>query len=96
MRVTKRKLMALTAALILCICATLALKYVGLEAEAEAEQAKTYFLSGYASVDELMAMSIENASGEVVLVHYGDQSYVAPENGLSPAGEVEGLIFRNR
>ena len=93
MRVTRNKLLALTAALVLCVGATLALKYVGLEAETAEEQAQTYYLSAYASVDELMAVSIENASGEVVLIHFGDQNYAMPENGLAPAGEAITALF---
>ena len=93
MRVTKKKLLALTAALALCVCATLALKYVGVEGDAAEEQAKTYYLSGYASVDELMAVSIENPSGEVVLVHFSTESYALPENGLAPDGEIITELF---
>lgn len=67
MKVTKKGLLALSAALVGCIAATLLLTYAG-TGNGETEQRTTYYFTNYSSADALMAASIENDSGSVLMV----------------------------
>lgn len=76
MKVTKAKIAALTGVFACCVAATLLLTFAGRGDENPQEEA-TYFYTNYASAEALMAASIENATGEVVIVAVGDAAYIS-------------------
>lgn len=68
MRATKKSLLLLSGLLVLCIALFLALRFAGREPpETAAESA--YYFTNYASPESLLAVSVENAGGSIVLAH---------------------------
>lgn len=65
MRATKKSLILLSGLLCLCIALFLALRFAGRETPETAES--TYYFTNYAAPELLLAVSVENAGGSVVL-----------------------------
>ena len=83
MRATKTSLTLLSAALAVCVALFLALRFVG-RTPAESAGESGYYFTNYASPEALVAVSVENAGGEIVLARTGDTYRVlsdAPAQG---------------
>lgn len=86
MKVTKKSLLALSAALVGCIAATLLLTYAGM-GSGETEQKTVYYYTNYSSADALMAASIENDSGSVLMAGVKGVYLVSSDYQLSANGK---------
>ena len=94
MKVTRKSLLALSAALVSCIAATLLLTYAGTGA-GETEQKATYYFTNYSSADALMAASIENDSGSVLMVGVKGTYLVSSDYQLKANAKAIQTLFEN-
>ena len=86
MRVTKKTLFGLIAALAACIAATLLLTFAG-HSETAADRALTYYFTNYAAPEELLLASLENDTGSVVLAAANGIYYAAGDVQLAADSE---------
>ncbi len=88
MKVTWKRIAALSAAFVGCIILTLILCFAGTGSDAEEEQEATYFFANYGSAESLMAASVENESGSAVFAMVNGQFLVSTEEdiGANAAG----------
>lgn len=97
MKVTKAKLAVLAGVFVCCVAATLLLTFAGRGGEETQEEA-TYFYTNYSGAEALMAASIENATGEVVIAAVGDTAYISGDYDAQADGaEIQSFfekVFR--
>lgn len=92
MKVTKTKLAALAGVFVCCIAATLLLTFAG-RGEQETQEQAAYFYTNYSGPEALMAASIENATGEVVVAFVGNIAYISGDYEAEADGtEIQNLF----
>lgn len=84
---SKKPILALSAALILCIAATWALLFVGRDIPQDTEES-IYYFTNYTSSQYLTAASIENQTGSIVLAQTNGK-YYAMTDTISGSDEEE-------
>ncbi len=92
MRARGRTLALLAGAVALCTAGTLALAFTGRDAP-EQDRESTYYYTNYASSAELIAASVENDSGSVVLAQAGEDRYAMGDIQAPADGDEVAAFF---
>lgn len=93
MKATKKTLAILSGALACCIAATLLLVFAGRDSGTD-EGAPTYYFANYSGPEALMAASIENATGSVVVAAVGGTGYISGDYDAAADYEAIQALFR--